>query len=59
LARISNDPDNASLAVERVLALKRKDPWADDPWWTYDMSHVRNADALIEEMRRALGEYSK
>jgi tetratricopeptide (TPR) repeat protein len=55
LARNSDDLEGALLSLKRVFALPRKDPWKDDPWWIYDLAHVRDADGLIAEMRRMFG----
>ncbi len=55
LAGISGDSKAALLAVEQVFALPVKDFWNDDPLWRYDLAHVRDAAALIEEMHTAFG----
>jgi tetratricopeptide (TPR) repeat protein len=55
LAQSSADIEGAFLAIQRVFELQRTDSWNDDPWWIYDLSHVRNADALAEEMRAIFG----
>lgn len=55
LARGSDDVQGAFLAIQRVFELPRTDAWKDDPWWTYDLSHVRDAEALIEEMHETFG----
>ncbi len=55
IARNSDDLQGALTFLERVFALPRKDPWTDDPWWIYDLAHVRDADTLVDEMRKMLG----
>jgi len=55
LAHSSGDAKAAFLAVQNVFALHIRDPWNDDPWWAYDVSHVRDAAGLMVEMRRGLG----
>jgi tetratricopeptide (TPR) repeat protein len=56
LALDSDDFEGALEALKRVFALPRKDRWNDDPWWVYDLAHVRDADALVGEMRKLFGE---
>jgi len=51
LARSSDNVEGAFLALQRVFALARTDSWEDDPWWIYDLSHVRDAAALVSEMQ--------
>lgn len=51
LARSDGDAEGARDAMERALTLQV----SQDPWWTYDVAHVRNADALMTEMLRAFG----
>jgi tetratricopeptide (TPR) repeat protein len=51
----SDDAKGALDAVQRAFALPVKDLWNDDPWWVYDLAHVRNADALIVEIRKIFG----
>jgi tetratricopeptide (TPR) repeat protein len=55
LARSGDDLEGAWISLKRVFALPRKDPWKDDPWWIYDLAHVRDADALIAEMHKMFG----
>jgi hypothetical protein len=51
LARRTGDSAGALAAVERALTLR-----ADtDPWWEYEVAHVRNADTLLGRMREAFG----
>lgn len=59
LARSGNDLEGALLSLKRAFALPRKDPWKDDPWWVYDLAHVRDADALVAEMHRMFGGLSQ
>jgi len=38
-------------AVERVFELPTDESGGDsDPWWRYDLSHVRDAEALVAKM---------
>ncbi|MBN1568319.1 MAG: tetratricopeptide repeat protein [Acidobacteria bacterium] len=55
LARNNDDTRSAWIAIQRVFALPRNDQWEDDPWWVYDLAHVRDADALVAEMQNAFG----
>ncbi len=55
LAHGSGDAKAAFLAVQNVFALHVRDPWNDDPWWAYDVSHVRDAAGLMIEMRKSFG----
>ncbi len=55
LARSSDDIEGASLALQRVFDLPDRDGWEEDPWWGYDLSHVRDADYLIAGMRKSFG----
>ena len=55
LAHSSGDTAGALLAVQRMFALPREDSWQDDPWWVYDIAHVRDAGAFIEELHKLLG----
>jgi tetratricopeptide (TPR) repeat protein len=59
LARSGEDLQGALLSLNRAFALPRKDPWKDDPWWIYDLAHVRDADALVAEMCRMFGGLSQ
>ena len=59
LARSSDDLEAALLSLERAFALPRQDPWKDDPWWTYDLAHVRDADPLVAEMHKMFGGLSQ
>jgi tetratricopeptide (TPR) repeat protein len=55
LANNGGDIEGALLAMQRVFALPRSNSRKDDPWWTYDLSHVRDADALVAEMHEMFG----
>jgi tetratricopeptide (TPR) repeat protein len=55
LANNSGDAEGAFLAIQRVFELPRTDSWKDDPWWTYDVSPVRDADALVADLYRMFG----
>jgi hypothetical protein len=56
LADSNGDVEGAFLAIQRVFALPRTDSRKDDPWWTYNLSAVRDADALVAEMHQLFGE---
>ncbi len=55
LAHSSDDVNGALLALQHVWELPRADLWKDDPWWTYDLSHVRDAEKLVATMHNAFG----
>lgn len=55
LARSGDDVKGAFFDIQRVFALPRTDLWKDDPWWIYDLSHVRDADALMAKMHEIFG----
>jgi tetratricopeptide (TPR) repeat protein len=55
LANSSGDVEDAFLAIQRIFELPRTNSREDDPWWIYDLSHVRNADSLVAEMREMFG----
>jgi hypothetical protein len=59
LAHGSGDSAGALLAVQRMFALPREDSVKDDPWLVYDIAHVRDAGAFIDELRKLLGEVSR
>jgi tetratricopeptide (TPR) repeat protein len=54
----SRDGDPASLppAMKQVLSMPITDPQREDPWWDYDVAHVRSANDVMAEMRKAFGE---
>jgi tetratricopeptide (TPR) repeat protein len=56
LALDNDDTEGALRALQRVFGLQIKDRWNDDPWWVYDLAHVRDAAALVAEMQKKLGE---
>jgi tetratricopeptide (TPR) repeat protein len=55
LSGSSGDTKGALDALQRVFALPVKDVRNDDPWWTYDLAPVRNADALMAEIHKTFG----
>ena len=52
VARQANDLPAAMAALERALILPLSPLDRDDPWWRYDLSHVRNGDALLADLRK-------
>jgi tetratricopeptide (TPR) repeat protein len=55
LSRLSGrngDSKGALEAVQQAFGLTAVDSHSDDPWWTYDLSHVHNSDRLAEEIRK-------
>jgi tetratricopeptide (TPR) repeat protein len=59
LAHSTGDPEGALAALQRVFALQPGKRPNGDPWWNYDLSHVREADALVSGMYKAFGELSQ
>lgn len=57
LERRQDREKDAWSFIQRVFTLDVNDFWKDDPWWAYDLAHVRDAPALIKEMRRMMGEH--
>jgi tetratricopeptide (TPR) repeat protein len=55
LANRAGDTAEALLALERVFKLPFKDGRREDPWLDYNAAHLRNADVLMAEMRKAFG----
>jgi len=55
LANSSGDVEGAFLAIQRIFELPRTDSWKDDPWWTYDVSAVRDAEALLAQLYQMFG----
>ncbi|MBN2241804.1 MAG: VWA domain-containing protein [Acidobacteria bacterium] len=53
LALKSGDYENAMAFGKQVLTLPAGEDASDDPWWSYDVSAVLNAPALISEMYEA------
>jgi tetratricopeptide (TPR) repeat protein len=56
LARTGGNAKDAHLDMQRVFALPHTDHWNDDPWWTYDLAHVRDADTLVAQMHKMFGD---
>jgi tetratricopeptide (TPR) repeat protein len=52
LARTYGDRQAALQSAREVFALPPHEEDRDDPWWGYHTSHVRDADALLEQLRR-------
>jgi hypothetical protein len=56
LASGGGDPAGLLPAMKQVLTLPIMDPRREDPWWDYDVAHVRNAEELMAAMRKVFGE---
>lgn len=52
VARQADDGPAATATLERLFALPRRRSAEDDPWWDYDRTHARDADALVTDVRR-------
>ncbi len=52
LALSSGDFANASLSVQKVFGLPTGSEIPEDPWFSYDISHVRDCPALLLEIYR-------
>ena len=52
LARRRRDRVGALQALQRVFALPATVTARHDPWWTYHLVQARNADALLDDLRR-------
>jgi tetratricopeptide (TPR) repeat protein len=53
LARRMGDSSGALAPLDRLLALPGDVITRDDPWWSYDISHVRDAGELLSTWRSA------
>jgi tetratricopeptide (TPR) repeat protein len=52
LARRRGDRPGALRAIEHVLALPAEAKERDDPWWTYHTAQARDADTLLQDLRK-------
>ena len=52
LAWRSGDRAGALRAIQQLFALPREAVDREDPWWAYHVAQVRNAEALLEDLRR-------
>jgi tetratricopeptide (TPR) repeat protein len=52
LARRSGDRGGALRELQVVFDRPANEPDADDPWWRYFVVQARNADELLEDLRR-------
>jgi tetratricopeptide (TPR) repeat protein len=52
LGRRRGDRAGALRALQQMLALPATDQAREDPWWTYHVAQARNADELLEALRR-------
>jgi len=54
MERRRGDRQQTVAALGRLFSLPRTEPERDDPWWRYYMSHVRDADALVDSLRKGI-----
>jgi tetratricopeptide (TPR) repeat protein len=59
LARAHGDRPAALQSLRNVASLPPDEKDREDPWWEYLRSHVRNVDALLDELRRPFATRSK
>jgi tetratricopeptide (TPR) repeat protein len=52
LARRRGDRAGALRAIEHLFALRPEAIEREDPWWTYHVAQARNAETLLEELRK-------
>jgi tetratricopeptide (TPR) repeat protein len=55
LARSLGDAESARKNIQRVFELSGTPAQPYDPWWDYDISHVRNGKDLAAEMQKLFG----
>jgi tetratricopeptide (TPR) repeat protein len=55
LRRWSMDYPRIYGAMEQILKMSDGNFEIEDPWWSYDVSQVLNAEALMAGMRKAIG----
>ncbi len=55
LERWSPDSSRRYKVMEQILTWSDQKSLLQDPWWGYDVSHVRDAEALMAEMRKTIG----
>ncbi len=56
LLRARGDREGAVTAMRQVISRRVGRSLTDDPWWTYFIAHVADADARMVELGRALAE---
>jgi tetratricopeptide (TPR) repeat protein len=56
LARRRGDRTSALIALQRTFDLSKTGSERQDPWWTYHLAQGRNAEALLDELRRPFRE---
>jgi hypothetical protein len=56
LARKGGDSQTAAISIRQLFALPSPRSLGTDPWWIYDLSHVRNAPSLMANMHKMFGE---
>ena len=52
LARRTGDRASALGALQDVFELPEGNAERDEPWWSYSVAQARNADALLDELRK-------
>ena len=59
LARhFDDDAELRDVNTHLLPMLAEEDRYRADPWWSYIDAHVRDADALVDDVRRALAGWS-
>jgi tetratricopeptide (TPR) repeat protein len=59
LAYSHNDFEKAQEYMQRIFALKYDNSTGNDPWWSYSISHVRDASSKIDALYKKYGEPSQ
>jgi tetratricopeptide (TPR) repeat protein len=54
LDRLSGGRVDAVEAMLQIIQRPRERDLGNDPWWFYELAHVLDAGALLDELRRAL-----